>query len=610
MTRRIALLLIAAALGLTGCVNIDADTRPYVEEYRDWKNTYESISSGAGPLRQVPGDDAGQIETLEKRMLELYADGEFGKCEQVIRRLIRLEPDQPDHWYHLACVQSRQGNGVQALESLSKAIDLGFDDPDKIKSDADLAALRATGEYRRLLNRLTEAGDQDKQRRKQFRTLYRRSMIYFRKKRWKAARDVVRKMLELRPQHAVTWYNLACAESRLGNHAEAGKALGEAVDRGYADFHHMQRDPDLAAIRGSRTYRDLMSRRDEIQRDRAQQVLARLKETHGDGYLYDVDHEMRLVFATDIDRRMLEELKSWLVQFAKAQRRDLFGANFDQYVSVVVPRKWKYPGVGGYYSPTDRTLTARAMGMVMAHEFTHALHFGDQDASGQNHPIWITEGLATLFETSRLVEGRVMPLDNYRLILLKRRVARDKVLDFRKLAGFSHAQFMRKSSLAYAQVRYMFKYLHDKGLLKRWYDRYMDTYDEDETGIAALEAVCGQDVDKIQADWAQWVGRQKPPPMRIRPNQAYIGIRMAQVKDGLKLVDVVPGSGAEKAGLAKGDVVIRVDDFRVVDSSDLLTLVSEKEVGEVVEVEFRRDGEYRKVSVELGPMPQRVPRKR
>jgi S1-C subfamily serine protease len=73
---------------------------------------------------------------------------------------------------------------------------------------------------------------------------------------------------------------------------------------------------------------------------------------------------------------------------------------------------------------------------------------------------------------------------------------------------------------------------------------------------------------------------------------------------------VVPGSGAEKAGLAKGDVVIRVDDFRVVDSSDLLTLVSEKEVGEVVEVEFRRDGEYRKVSVELGPMPQRVPRRR
>jgi S1-C subfamily serine protease len=41
-----------------------------------------------------------------------------------------------------------------------------------------------------------------------------------------------------------------------------------------------------------------------------------------------------------------------------------------------------------------------------------------------------------------------------------------------------------------------------------------------------------------------------------------------------------------------------------------LTLVSEKEVGEVVEVEFRRDGEYRKVSVELGPMPQRVPRRR
>jgi hypothetical protein len=435
-------------------------------------------------------------------------------------------------------------------------------------------------------------------------------MNHFRAKQWAQARRIVLEMLEIRPQHSVTWYNLACAESRLGNLDAACDALNQAFVHGYADFRHMQRDPDLTAIRNTEPYQDLLTRREEIQKARAEKTLARLKQDLGQGYLYDVDHESRLVFATDVDKRMLEELKAFLVDYARIQRRDLFGSDFDQYVTVLVPREWKHRNVGGYYRHDERTLTARSMGMVMTHEFTHALHFGDQDTLGQNHPIWVTEGLATLFETSRIEEDKVVPLDNYRLILLKRLVARDKTIGFKEISKLSHKKFMRNATVGYSQVRYMLKYLHDKGQLKTWYDAYLDGYQKDPTGMDAMEKVLGQPLEQIEKDWKQWVKAQEPPPVRIRPNQAYIGIRMASEKDGLRLVDVVEGSGAHKAGLEKGDVIIRVGDLRVVDSSDLVQIVSEKEVGDVIEIEYRRGQKYKSVQVTLGAMPRRVPRSR
>jgi tetratricopeptide (TPR) repeat protein len=628
MRRFLISLTILSAL-LSGCVDVDVDAKPYVDEYRRYRDAYEVVVPpvSTGPMLSPAGPQA-TVKDLERQVLKLYSDGEYAKAQTVMEQIVKLQGEVPGHWFNLACLQSRNGKTGQAIASLRKALDLGYDDLDRLRSDEDLDALRKRPGYRDLVQRLTRAKKQDgkteqaeadkddqdqeeaQQESRRFAALFRESMKHFREKKWSQARDAVRKMLKLRPDHSVTWYNLACAESRLGNLDAACDALDQAFDHGYADFNHMQRDPDLSAIRKTPRYRGLLARREQIQRGRAEMILEALKENHGDDYLYDVDHETRLVFATDVDRRMLDELKEFLVDYATIQRRDLFESNFDQYVTVVVPRQWKNRTVGGFYSHNQRTLTARSMGMVMTHEFTHALHFGDQDALGQRHPIWITEGLATLFETSRIQDDKIVPLDNYRLILLKRLLARKKTLGFEKIAGLSHKQFMRNSTVGYSQVRYMFKYLYEKGVLKQWYDAYLDGYENDSTGIDAMEQVLGKDVEQIEKDWAKWVVAQKSPPVRIRPNQAYIGIRMASVKDGLQLVQVVEGSGADKAGLKKGDVLVRVGDLRVVDSSDLVLIVSQKDVGDTIDVEFRRGEDYRKVQVTLGAMPRRIPRNR
>jgi len=51
-------------------------------------------------------------------------------------------------------------------------------------------------------------------------------------------------------------------------------------------------------------------RRDKIQRDRAGKILASLKERFGEKFICEIDHDSKLVFATDIDTRTLEELRS------------------------------------------------------------------------------------------------------------------------------------------------------------------------------------------------------------------------------------------------------------------------------------------------------------
>jgi membrane-associated protease RseP (regulator of RpoE activity) len=69
---------------------------------------------------------------------------------------------------------------------------------------------------------------------------------------------------------------------------------------------------------------------------------------------------------------------------------------------------------------------------------------------------------------------------------------------------------------------------------------------------------------------------------------------------------IVEGSGAEKAGLKKGDVIIRFDDQEVQDFKSLSTLIKANKSGDVVDVEYVRDGQKQKTKVELGAQQMKV----
>ena len=434
------------------------------------------------------------------------------------------------------------------------------------------------------------------------------AMRHFKAGRLERCKDLLNKILTIDPGSGMAHYNLACVYTQQQKLDEAVRQLNQALDKGYASFGHMQRDPDLEALRRLPGYKKILARRGEIQRQRAAKILAGLKARFGEGFICEIDHESKLVFATDVDRRTLGELRASLSAYAAAQWKTLFSNRFDQYVTVVVPRDASMipRGIGGLYDPRAKQLTAKSIGMVLTHEFTHALHFADQEARGQRHAIWVTEGLATLFESSHLVAGIPTPIPNQRSNAIKYIVQRKRHIPWSKFFTLSHRDFMGKAAEAYPQGRYIFMYLHERGLLAKWYDAYTAGYAADKTGAKAMVQVVGKPLGEIEADWVEWVRTVKGVPRRLSPKQAYIGVQLAKQADGLQILRVVTGSAAAGAGLKSGDVITKLDGRRMVDVPELLRTVTSHTVGDRVKIEYRRAGRYATVTATLGAVPERL----
>ncbi|MFT4034335.1 MAG: trypsin-like peptidase domain-containing protein [Patulibacter sp.] len=99
--------------------------------------------------------------------------------------------------------------------------------------------------------------------------------------------------------------------------------------------------------------------------------------------------------------------------------------------------------------------------------------------------------------------------------------------------------------------------------------------------------------------------------------------KVAKVSRGLLVVDVSEGSGADKAGLRKGDsgvtleasggavdlggdVILSVDGKQFTDAAALADYISGKQVGDRVTIKFERDGKEQTVEVKLGNRPTTI----
>lgn len=73
--------------------------------------------------------------------------------------------------------------------------------------------------------------------------------------------------------------------------------------------------------------------------------------------------------------------------------------------------------------------------------------------------------------------------------------------------------------------------------------------------------------------------------------------------DGVRLGSIVPGSGADRAGLQAGDVLVRLDDTGLQAFADLRALLDRHRPGDTLHLVYLRDGLDRATSVTLGPRP-------
>lgn len=75
------------------------------------------------------------------------------------------------------------------------------------------------------------------------------------------------------------------------------------------------------------------------------------------------------------------------------------------------------------------------------------------------------------------------------------------------------------------------------------------------------------------------------------------------VDEGAWVVEVTPGTEAEKAGIKKGDVIVALDDVRIRTMDDLVLAVRRRSVGDTVTLTLWRDGTKTEVEMKVGVKP-------
>ena len=122
------------------------------------------------------------------------------------------------------------------------------------------------------------------------------------------------------------------------------------------------------------------------------------------------------------------------------------------------------------------------------------------------------------------------------------------------------------------------------------------------TGLAVPATTAARVVDALIA----------PGPGTAAPSNAFLGVTGTDVdplysdaaglgvRQGALIVDVTPGSAAEQAGVAPGDVVVGVDGQPITGVDDLVAAVQSHRPGDRVQLAVVRDGDRQTLTVALG----------
>jgi len=89
----------------------------------------------------------------------------------------------------------------------------------------------------------------------------------------------------------------------------------------------------------------------------------------------------------------------------------------------------------------------------------------------------------------------------------------------------------------------------------------------------------------------------------LKTDKAFLGIYSSTSRKGLYIDKVVKNSGAEKAGLLKGDVITSINGYNIKNVLDLRNAMEESKVGSVINVKYIRGEKTYNQNVTLGSKP-------
>jgi len=145
---------------------------------------------------------------------------EYDKAIVDFTKAVELDPTSFDAYSYLGVVNDSIGNYDKAIEYYTKAIELKPDD---------------------------------------FKNYNNRAMAYYFKGDYDKAMADLMKAIELNPKDSLSYYNIACLYSIKNNIEEACNWLSKAIENGYNNWDSIKQDKDLANIRNSPCYKQIIS---------------------------------------------------------------------------------------------------------------------------------------------------------------------------------------------------------------------------------------------------------------------------------------------------------------------------------------------------------------
>ena len=82
--------------------------------------------------------------------------------------------------------------------------------------------------------------------------------------------------------------------------------------------------------------------------------------------------------------------------------------------------------------------------------------------------------------------------------------------------------------------------------------------------------------------------------------QTFLGVMMDKSNEGVKITEVVKGSGAEKAGLLTGDIITKLNDKKITSPEDLIEAVKSHKPDDEVKIYYLRNNKKKDTKVKLG----------
>jgi tetratricopeptide (TPR) repeat protein len=152
---------------------------------------------------------------------------DFDRAAGALTRAVELLPYRGSNaMYNLACTYSLKGDKALGLEWLEKSINAGFDSPDKLREDPDIAALRGEPRFKQIhelsrvlsLSQFNGQGFDGSQ---------------YSKQRWAPAIKTYETFLRENPANGRAWFNLGFALHYSSEHTRAIHAFEQAIQLGY-----------------------------------------------------------------------------------------------------------------------------------------------------------------------------------------------------------------------------------------------------------------------------------------------------------------------------------------------------------------------------------------